>query len=336
MKVFFLVQDRKEAAARARVVDLLPELRRFGWEGALLELPSSRRGRGSLFSELGSADLVCLQRRLMNRWDASRLRRNARILAYDFDDAMPFRDSAAGAGLSRTRARRFRYLVSRADLVVAGNPVLEDLARESGAAFTVVVPTGISLGDYPFRSSGLSGARFRVGWIGSGSTLPYLEGLGGAFEGLSAKLPRLEVAVMADRAPRWGSVEVDFHRWSREGEISFLHSLDVGVAPLTEDSWARGKCGFRMLKYAASGVPMVASPVGIQAELIEDRVSGRLVEGVLDWIEALLDMERFPERARQYTVLARRFVEGRFSLPSVAERLGLAFRKTVERKMDGA
>lgn len=319
-----LLAGEDDPSARHRVLDLVAPLRDEGLVVRCEAIPSGLRARSRVLGLAAGHSVVLLQRRLMGLVSAQRLRREARRLVFDFDDALPFTDTSRGARRSRTRERRFGFLARSADLVVAGNEYLAGLAFQRGAREVLVLPTGLHPGAYPLAPPRSRGGAFRAGWIGSSSTLPYLEALAPVLNRAAAAEPRMRLAVLCDRSPRLTGFPVDFTPWSKEAEVPFLHSLDVGLAPLPEDPWTRGKCGLRILKYLACGVPVVAEATGVQPELLDSGRAGRLVYDDDGWLRALRAVGQEEDATRIMVEHGRTVVERRYSTIRLGRELARA------------
>jgi glycosyltransferase involved in cell wall biosynthesis len=162
-----------------------------------------------------------------------------------------------------------------------------------------------------------------IGWTGTHSTLKYLEVLTPSLKGIESDF---RFVVIADKRPdlRWPAVA--FKAWSKDSEIADLLQFDIGVMPLTDDLWARGKCGFKALQYMALGIPVVASPVGVNAEIIEHGVNGFLCTTNDEWTACLNRLIMEPALRHQMGTAGRRTVVERYSVVSNSTRFLSLFR----------
>lgn len=294
----------------------------------LAPIPHRLRDRLAFFRVLEGADLVVLSRKLFTLAEMRVLRACARRLVYDVDDAVLFRDPWRGRPVSHVRARRFRKTARTADLVTAGCPELVRLAREHAPDTPVrLAPTPVDTERYTPGGSPLRGAGFRVGWIGSHATRPYLRVCATALRRLVGAHADVTLCIMADAPPGATShlegVAVEFTPWSEEGEAPFLRSLDVGLMPLTDDPFSRGKCGFKLLQYMACGVPSVASPVGVNRDILADG-AGLLAGDGDAWMEALTELRANPELRAAMGGAARAQAEERWSVRVLGPRFAEA------------
>lgn len=246
--------------------------------------------------------------------------------AVDFDDAVFHRYDLHRSRVVRwLLGQKLDRLMAAATLVTAGNQYLADRAKRAGAAWVEIVPTVVDAAAY--SPSGLdrrSGTPV-IGWIGSPSTwdaymVPMMPLLTGVAQAEAARIHAVgsgvggEVHPVLDRLP-----------WTEQTEVAQLQEMDVGIMPLTDTPWARGKCGYKLIQYMACGLPVVASPVGVNCEIVEDGVNGFLAETEAEWRAALTRLLRDPDLRRRMGQAGRAKVEARYSLqvwgPRVAEML---------------
>jgi glycosyltransferase involved in cell wall biosynthesis len=226
----------------------------------------------------------------------------------DLDDAFFLRygeGSRIGGWLYR---RKFHDLFAGSRLVIAGNEYLAAHARRSTGRVEVV-PTVVDTTKYAPATGPGAGSAFTIGWIGSPSTAPYLEPLAGVLRPFTSGGSRVLLVGAGREALR--GVGAERRDWSEDREVSDVREFDVGIMPLPDTPWARGKCGFKLIQYLACGVPAVASPVGVNAEIVADGVSGFLASTPLEWTQAL-------ERLRDDGALRQRLGDaGRASVERV-------------------
>ncbi len=248
-----------------------------------------------------------------------------RIDVYDFDDAM-FVGSGPGTGLGsrllKAEARRWTHYVATARLVVAGNGHLASAAREH-ARRVEVVPSCVDPSRYRVHLHRDS-SDVTIGWVGSRTTSRYLGHVLPAVERLNRGGLRARLLVIGgERLPtiRW----LEQRPWSLEREATDLAEFDVGVLPLPDNPWTQGKCGYKALQYFAAGIPVVASPVGVNVYLVgADR--GRLASSESAWFAALHELSSDTAARRQMGAAGRRFVETEYSYRRWAPELVAMFR----------
>jgi glycosyltransferase involved in cell wall biosynthesis len=166
-------------------------------------------------------------------------------------------------------------------VVAAGNEVLAAVARPA-AHDIVILPTSIDTSVY--RASTASAADPpTIAWIGSPENLIYLEMIRPALARLAARHPALKLRVICSQFPDWPEIHVERIAWSAQTEAESLAAAHIGVMPLTDDAWSRGKCAFKLLQYMAASLPCVASPVGANTEAVLDGVNGFHARSVDEW-----------------------------------------------------
>ncbi|KRB36250.1 glycosyltransferase [Microbacterium sp. Root180] len=221
------------------------------------------------------------------------LLRRAKWSAYDVDDALHVLDRGTFA-----KARIWRRAAAAAGVVIAGNDILAD-AASTVSRNVVVVPSCVEPDDYRRKSDYSQSETPRAVWIGSPATEQYLSSLAPALlrvhrsHGL-----RLTLISAGDRGLGELDQMVDRIAWSPDGFATALSGADVGIMPLPDNPWTRGKCGYKLLQYSAAALPIVASPVGVNREIIAG-ASGLAASSVDDWAGALQQIIDEPEAARR-------------------------------------
>ena len=314
IRVAFILESDKSAAAYYRVMANIDAFEREGVDAYPMILARTAAGRAKMFRDVGSFDVAVLQRRLLQPWQFARLRRSVRALGYDFDDALLYRDRPGILGWrSIARSTKFRAITRGADFVTAGNEYLAGLApREHRNVF--VVPTPVDTRVYAPRPREDGPAR--IGWVGSASTVRYLEEIMPAVERVAAARPGVTLNIVSDAFPS----ERPFTRaipWRRETEADEVGRFDIGLMPLPDNPWTRGKCGFKLLLYGASGIASVASPVGANRDILRGGETGLLAETIDDWESAILRLVDDAALRARMGAAARARVEAEYSVAAV-------------------
>jgi glycosyltransferase involved in cell wall biosynthesis len=293
--------------------------------------PRGWYGRFSIGRDLEAADAVILQRRLLSPLLLGLLRRRVRRLIFDFDDAVWLRDSYSPKGFDDPRrSRRFRAAVRAADVIVAGNEFLAAEVRRWTASDRVrVIPTCVDVKRYPGRagsvsdrsaneSSGRSRSRLTLVWVGSSSTLKGLERFAPTLSAIGHAVSGTRLKIICDRFIDIPHLPVDRCSWDEHTEAAEIASADVGIGWVPDDAWSRGKCGLKVLQYQAAGLPVVANPVGVHAEMVRDGETGLLATTIEDWIIAVRRLAAEPALRQRLGAAARRQVEERYSVAAAA------------------
>jgi glycosyltransferase involved in cell wall biosynthesis len=288
MNLLVVTNNLHNASFRQRIKLHLPALRDHGLDCEVARLPRSSLARRRLFRRAAEFDGVLMHKKPLNPFDAFFLRRYSRRVVYDFDDAVMYNPSTPDRGNGR-RFRAFRRTVRLADLVIAGNTYLAELAGADNPNVHVV-STGLDTRAYKEQVRPESDGKIRLVWIGGRATLPYLQQIGPALEEIGARFPDVVLRIICDTFFDLQHLAVEQRQWSLHGQLSDLVSSDIGLAPLPDNRYTRGKCGFKILQYAAAGLPSVASPVGVNAEHVQHDVTGFHAANDADWIEKLTQL----------------------------------------------
>lgn len=308
-KVLILIQGPEVPGSRYRILQYLPRLEAAGLDCRVMKFPGSFMGSLRLLGILPAYDCVFVQKKRIHGPTLTLLRKRARRIVYDFDDAVMYRDSFSRSPYSETRQKRFADMVRCSDHVIAGNSFLLEHALRINRNATLI-PTSLDIGSIGVKSRLADAGRVVVGWIGSRATIGYLRMLKEVWEELGRRYPsKVELKIVCDTFFDCGHIPVRKVAWTRETENDELRSMDIGVMPVTDDPWSQGKCGFKILQYFASGVPAVASPVGVNRDLVLHGVTGFQAAGREEW---LAHLSRLVEDA------------------ALREKMGLAGRKLLE------
>ena len=290
MKALALVEARNHVCCRYRVRAFEGTLAASGWSLATEPLATGLFRRLLQIGGASGFDAVLLQRKLLPGWQLRELRRRAKRLIFDFDDAVLYRDSYDRRGPHhRRRSDRFQRTVQAADEVIAGNAFLADCALKAGAppGRVRVIPTCIDADHARPASEPRRGPSVDLVWIGSASTMAGLAQQRPLWERLGREIPGLRLKMVCDDFLRLDSLPVLELPWSEATEAADVASADIGISWVPDDLWSRGKCGLKVLQYQAAGLPVVANPVGVHPEMIRPGVDGFLASTPDEWVEAI-------------------------------------------------
>lgn len=215
-------------------------------------------------------------------------------IIYDFDDSIWLTDRENESALLRIVRWRSKVaaLCKWSYKVSCGNQYLADYAKKFNHR-VVINPTTIDTENlhnpnlYPIQSKD----HITIGWTGSHSTLKYLHSIETVIQNLQVLHPDLNFLVIANQKPNLNLTRVEFVKWNKETEAQDLLRIDIGVMPLPDDEWSKGKCGFKALQYMAMKIPCVVSPVGVNTEIVDHRENGYLAQTDEEWtayLEALI------------------------------------------------
>ncbi|WZO96420.1 glycosyltransferase family 4 protein [Isosphaeraceae bacterium EP7] len=317
MQALALVETPDHVCCRYRIRPFLPALERAHCDVDIAGLERQPFARAGQLARAARPDVVLLQRKLLSGWQWALLRRQARRLVFDFDDAVFLRDSYDPRGPNcPRRARRFARIAREADLLIAGNAFLAEAAIEAGASPSRVrvIPTCVEPSAYPVafdrpRTEGLD-----LTWIGSSSTLRGIESKADLWRRVGRSVPSARFRVICDRFPRFDPLPVVDVAWAEQTEGAELARGDVGVAWVPDDPWSRGKCGLKVLQYQAAGLAVIANPVGVQARMVEPSRNGWLVEDDDSWVAAVREAAGSPDLCEAMGRAGRASVEASYSV----------------------
>lgn len=279
---------------------------------------------GLLFTAVPRADFVFIHREASPVGPPFLEYLIARVLRkkiiYDFDDAIwlpnTSEENALAAGVKWhdkvANICRWSFAVS------AGNDYLASFARAYNSR-VFINPTTVDTENVhkPHNRKDPSDSVVHIGWTGSHSTLKYLHLIESVMTQLEVEFPdKVRFVVIADRAPSLALKDMLFVQWKKESEIADLAVLDIGIMPLTDDPWAKGKCGLKALQYMAMGIPTVASPVGVNTEIIEHGSTGYLCDKPASWLAHLRKLILDADLRRQFGDAGRRKVIENYSTAS--------------------
>ncbi len=319
MKIVFLTTRATKPSFRFRVQALLPLFEQQGHVCRIEALPKSAFGRILMYRNLGDHDAVFLQKRLVSRSELFFLRRRAARLIYDLDDAVMY-DSTGS--FDPVRALRFHAMMEAADLVACGNDYLAELARNAGGN-AITVPTAIDTSVFHPRCRSHKNTPPVIGWSGSRSTNRYLNDL---FPVLARFAGRACLRIISDSTEGLDlslleNLETTFVPWSIDDDVAEAAKFDIGVMPLPDNGWTRGKCGFKALQYMALGIPAVCSPVGANSQIIRHECDGYLADSPDDWYQTLARLIADDVERERMGAAGRRSVEQAYALDVLGPRV---------------
>ncbi len=264
---------------------------------------------------------------IFERW----LHRTGMPFVFDFDDAIfvPYKSPSNGY-LSYLKFPGKTATVCRlAAHVMVGNDYLAEYARRFNPHVTVV-PTTIDTARYTVEAHAAdASAPPVIGWTGSFSTVQHLDTLRGALKRL-AERERFRLRVVGAPHFRLEGVDVETVRWRAETEVADLCPLDIGVMPLPDEPWSRGKCAAKALQYMGLGIPTVCSPVGVNSAIIRDGENGFLANSEDEWVEKLTRLLRSPALRARLGQAGRATVDANYSAAVQAPRVYRIFASVVQ------
>jgi glycosyltransferase involved in cell wall biosynthesis len=307
----------EQPSFRHRMNTVARALEEAGWQVRAERFPSRRYGLRTWERRelLRWADVTVLHQIKLSGLEARLMAAMTRCRLFDVDDAIYVRkprrlgDPVDG---SIWRRRKFAATCRRVDVVAAGNDVLAGVALRT-AREVVVLPTSIDTSAYQPTFATPADPPTIV-WIGSPENLIYLEMVRPAFARLTLRYPNLKVRVICSKFPEWPEIHVERVVWSSATEAASLAAGHIGIMPLTDDEWSRGKCAFKLLQYMAASLPCVASPIGANTEAIVDGYNGFHARNADEWERTLGQLIDSPSLRARFGAAGHAHVEERYSM----------------------
>jgi glycosyltransferase involved in cell wall biosynthesis len=250
-----------------------------------------------------------------------------RPILYDIDDAIfHMYDAHTSATVRRFLSGKLRPLMRRASLCLCGNAYLADYVTAAGGR-AVVIPTVVDT-DHFRPAPREFDAPLVVGWIGSPSTWTYVEPL------LPLVLPTMErlgarFRVVGAGPRARGIAGIDAIEWSEDREVADIQAMDIGLMPVPDEPWARGKCGYKLIQYMACSIPGIGSPVGVNNTIIEPGIDGFLAQNDADWVTALATLAGDAGLRRRMGAAGRAKIIASYSLATQQPAMLAALRVAV-------
>jgi glycosyltransferase involved in cell wall biosynthesis len=204
--------------------------------------------------------------------------------------------------------------------VLAGNDYLFQKAKHAGARSIITFPTVIDVVKYESKPQKKSNEKVIIGWIGSPSTFKYVKNLSVVFKTLIEEIP-FEIHIIGANEVLDFQGSIHYLKWSESTEVAMIANLDIGIMPLEHTPWELGKCAYKLIQYMGCGLPVVASSVGMNNEVVDDGVNGFLVENNQEWIDKLTILLKDAHLRKQFGTLGREKVEKEYSLQNNIQKL---------------
>lgn len=315
-KILFISKGAQSSSTRYRALQYFPHFKAKGWEPMHVTISGGIIPIIQTFQLAKHADVVVLLRKTFPWPIFWLIRKLSKKLIFDFDDAV---FSNSDGSYSKTRMRRFIKTSSKCDYIFAGNAYLADEAKQYNHAVTVI-PTSVDVAKYDLPSQKNAEA-FELVWIGSKSTKKYITEILPAMEQAAQSIPNLTLKIIADFALTSPHLSIKNMAWSENDEAMELSKAHVGLAPLTNNNWTKGKCALKILQYMATGLPVISSPVGVNAYVVENGVSGYLAASIKEWSEHIVKMSNEKDKLAEMGNQGKTRVHNEFSIDIVFQKI---------------
>lgn len=272
---------------RQRISCYLDILRTNGINCKVVHYPRGSLARYKVIRNAAEFDVVYLQKKTLNFLDAMWFRRYAKNVIFDFDDAVMYDNRHPERKPSwRKHTKPFERTVKLAKMVIAGNSYLAEHARRFNPNVEIL-PTGLDTNAYKLKATPKDDGKVRLVWIGSHSTLGYLDEIKPALEEVGSRFDNVVLRIICDQFMHLRNIPIEKCTWSEQTQIKDLATSDIGLAPLPDNRFTKGKCGFKILQYSAASLPVIASPVGVNVDYVQEGINGFLANDCSDWIEKI-------------------------------------------------
>jgi glycosyltransferase involved in cell wall biosynthesis len=313
--ILFVSKGENSSATRYRALQYFPKFIEAGWQ------PRHATISGGIISIIktlfaaSQADVIVLLRKTFPSPIFWLLRKLSKKLIFDFDDAI---FCSTDGSYSKTRMRRFVATVSNCDYVFAGNEYLANEAEKYNNAVTVI-PTSVEVEKYNLTCQ-KDDSVFELVWIGSQSTKKYIVEIIPSLETAAQTISNLQLKIIADFELNSPILNIKNVAWNAHSEALELCKANVGLAPMPENNWTKGKCALKVLQYMAAGLPVISSPSGVNAYVVENGISGYLATNN-QWITLLSQTHKEKEKLASMGELGRRRVQSEFSINVVFQKM---------------
>lgn len=270
-----------------------------------------------------SFDLLWIEKEIfpwLPSWAETVISRVGIPYVVDYDDALFHRYSQHSSCIIRTLLNnKHEMVMRRAEMVIVGNDYLAEKARRAGAKRVEFLPTVIDLNRYCMTS--LAENRiFTIGWLGTPVTAKYLHTIHPALADV-CKNGDARLVLVGSGEIKLDGVLCGIRPWSEEKEVDEIHRFDVGIMPIPDGPWERGKCGYKLIQYMACGRPVIASPVGVNKQIVEDGVTGFLATSSNDWVHSINTLRKDRRLRENIGKAGRSMIEREYCLQVTTPRL---------------
>lgn len=292
------------------------------------------RRRGLELAKAADYDLVYLFREaalLGPPWFERKIAKTGVPVVFDFDDAVfvSYKSPSNGYLSYLKFPSKTAEICRLATHVMAGNEYLAEYACKETANVTII-PTTIDTDKYEFIEKTDEPETITIGWSGSFSTIQHLDTIRTVLEELG-RTENYKLRVIGTPSYKVPGVDTEAMQWRSATELEDLRAIDIGLMPLPDEDWTKGKCGLKALQYMALGIPTICSPVGVNSTIIKDGTNGFLADGRDEWIEKIKRLIHSADLRRKLGKAGRETVEREYSAKAIAPKVLEVFRGSVRK-----
>ena len=314
--VLFISKGESASSTRYRALQYFPYLVAAGWQPKHATISGGLIAIAKTFIAAKNADVVILLRKTFPYPIFLILHKLSKKLIFDFDDAIFCNTDGS---YSTTRASRFKATILKCDHVFAGNEYLATEARKFNSA-TTIIPTSVDIDKYNIHDE-KNPDYLQLVWIGSKSTRKYLEEIFPYLEQAAQLVPNLQLKVIADFELFSEYLQIKNIHWSEQTEAVELCKADIGVAPMPDDNWTKGKCALKVLQYMAAGLPVLSSLSGVNAYVVKNGINGFLASDNTQWAALIVQMSKNKPILINMGECGRHRAQSEFSIEVVFQKM---------------
>lgn len=288
--LFMTIGSRRTPSTRFRVKQYLPLFKQANIPFRHVPIPHATVKRVSLVQHLRWADVIFLQKKLFSLIELKLIMYFRKPLIFDMDDVVFYEhplyaNTKKGKRKIQESKKRFNAILKSANTIIVGNETLAKDIEQFGKK-TEILPTPVNT--YLFHpNEKTDGENLIVGWIGTSRNLYYFDLIKSPLQKIAVDFPSFRLHLICDKPKEILGVPIVNIKWSKQNEISELQKCTIGIMPLTDDIYSRGKCGFKLLQYMSLGMSTVSSPIGMNSKIVSHGKDGFLANSELEWEEML-------------------------------------------------
>jgi glycosyltransferase involved in cell wall biosynthesis len=329
MKILLLANNPNRAGFRQRFNVYFDIMKSYGIEPVVESPDKSFLKRIMQYRQMDRYDAILLHKKCLNFMEALFFCPQKAKVIFSYDDAIMFNDKGQSTW---THLSRFRRSLKKADNVIVGSSYLAQQAEAYHKSVNVL-PLGLKINDYSPDVPKPGDGKIRLVWIGSTATLGYIEELKPVIQKLARQYPNLVLRLICDDFIDIPGVTIEKVRWQVETRGRNIAECDIGLAPLPDTPFTRGKCSFKVLEYSASGLPVAASPVGTNADYVQEGQTGFLTVSEEQWFEKLSLLIETPSLGKEMGQKGRQFA-AQFDISLIGQKLCEIIIKTASKTSD--
>lgn len=343
--LYFTKYSRKGASSRLRSYQYIPYLEKYGCQVEVIPLFGDDyldylyEGKKSIVMimkaylrrflnllSLPPDSLLIIEYELfpyVPAWFEKKLMKRGIKYMVDYDDAIFHNyDLSINPFIKKVLSHKVDTVMRYSSTVIAGNSYLAERAKNAGAKKIEIIPTVIDLERYEIKYNFTiqPEQKLIVGWIGTFSTFKYFKSIMPILEELALKYP-IAVHVVGVQEELETDLEIKYIPWTEATEAASIRTFDVGIMPLEDSLWERGKCGYKLIQYMASGLPVIASGVGVNSEIVNHSVNGFIANTKEEWTASFYYFIICRYRLSEMGAVGRRMVEDHYSLQVTEKKL---------------